>query len=160
LFACSRRTARLELETRGRPGPFVVTVRPERWTDGAFAGHPLAASRMLARSAAAPDMVVEGKRKPVRDVSLDAAHELSWTESVAAGRCLRVTVGAQGEGAGMDLRASSPADPTDLDRSQAAHAVSVRACAAMDEPRSVHFELRASAGRLDAVVGEQVTGKE
>jgi hypothetical protein len=160
LFACSRGAARLELETRGRPGPFVVTVRPEPWRDGAFAAHPLAASRMLARSAVGPDTLLEGKRSPARDVSLDGAHELSWTESVAPGRCLRVTAGAQGDGTGLDLRASSPVDAADLDRSQAAHAVSVRACAAAEVARSVHFELRASAGRLDAVIGEQVSGKD
>ena len=33
----------------------------------------------------------------------------------------------------MDLRASSPADATELDRSQAAHAVSVRARAKGDQ---------------------------
>jgi hypothetical protein len=93
-------------------------------------------------------------------VSLDASHDLSWTESVAAGRCLRVTVGVQGDGTGVDLRASNPADATDVDRSQAAHAASVRACATPDSARSVRFELRASAGRVDAVVGEQTTGRD
>jgi hypothetical protein len=160
LFACSRSAGRLELETRGRPGPFAVTVRPERWRDPAFAAHPLAASRMLARSAAGGDLPLEAKRLPARDVSLDAARELSWTESLTAGRCLRVTVGAQGDGAGLDLRASSPGDATDIDRSQAAHAVSVRACAAVDAARSVRFELRASAGRLDVVVGEQMSDRD
>jgi hypothetical protein len=159
LFACSRKAARLELETRGRPGPFAVTVRPERWRDAAFVAHPLAASRMLARSAAGGDLLVDAKRVPARDFSLDAAHEVSWTESVAAGRCLRVTAGAQGDGAGLDLRASTP-DSTDVDRCQAAHAVSVRACAVGDESRSVRFDLRASAGRLDVVVGELTSGRE
>jgi hypothetical protein len=160
LFACSRGAARLELETRGRPGPFVVTVRPERWRDAAFVARPLAASRMLARAAAGPDMLLEGKGAPARAVSLDASHEVSWTESVAAGRCLRVTVGVQGDGTGVDLRASNPADGSDVDRSQAAHAASVRACATLDAARSVRFDLRASAGRVDAVVGEQTTGRD
>ncbi len=160
LFACSRGAARLELETRGRPGPFVVAVRQERWRDAAFLAHPLAASRMLARAAAGPDMLLEGKGAPARGVSLDASHEVSWTESVPAGRCLRVTVGVQGDGTGVDLRASNPADATDVDRSQAAHAASVRACATADAARSVRFDLRASAGRVDAVVGEQTTGKD
>jgi hypothetical protein len=160
LFACSRGPARLELETRGRAGPFVATVRPERWRDAAFVAHPLAASRMLARAAAGPDALLEGKGAPARSVSLDAGHEVSWTESVAPGRCLRVTVGVQGEGTGVDLRASNPADSTDIDRSQAAHAVSVRACAAPDAPRSVRFDLHPSAGRVDAVVGEQTSGKD
>ena len=160
LFACSRTAARLELETRGRPGPYVVAVRPERWKDPAFAGHPLAASRMLARAAGGPDMVLEGRGAPARSATLDAAHELSWTENVSAGRCVRVTVGAQGEGSGVDLRASSPSDGVDLDRSQAAHAASVRACAPPDAPRAVKFDLRASAGKVDVVVGEQSTGRD
>jgi hypothetical protein len=160
LFACSRSAGRLELETRGRPGPFAVTVRPERWKDAAFAAHPLAASRMLARWAAGGDLPLQARRLPARDLSLDSARELSWTESLAAGRCLRVAVGAQGDGAGLDLRASSPADATDIDRSQAAHAVSVRACAGVDAARDVRFELRASAGRLDVVIGEQMSDRD
>jgi hypothetical protein len=159
LFACSRSSAHLELETRGRPGPFVVTLRPERWRDPVFAAHPLAASRMLARAAAGPDMLLEGRGARARDASLDSAHELSWTESVPAGRCTRVTVGVQGEGAGVDLRASDPADGSDIDRAEAAHAGSVRACAGPGAPRSVRFDLRASAGRVDAVVGEQTTSQ-
>ena len=160
LFACSRGAVRLELETRGRPGPYVVAVRPERWRDAAFAAHPLAASRMLARAAGGPDMLLEGKGAPVRAVTLDASHELSWSETVPAGRCVRVTVGVQGEGSGVDLRASSPSDGADIDRSQAAHAASVRACAPSEAPRPVKFDLRASAGRVDGVVGEQTTGRD
>ncbi|HEY8038339.1 MAG TPA: hypothetical protein VIF15_01035 [Polyangiaceae bacterium] len=156
LFACVRSTARLELETRGRPGPFAVTVRPERWKDAAFAAHPLAASRMLARAAAGPNMLLEGRGAPVRSVALDPATGTSWTESVAAGRCVRVTVGAQGDGAGVDVRASD-ADGSDLDRSESAYAASVRACAPADAARSVHFDVRASAGHVDALIGEQTS---
>jgi len=160
LFACSHGPVRLELETRGRPGPYVVTLRPERWRDAAFAAHPLAASRMLARAAAGPDMLLEGKGAPVRGVTLDATHDLAWTETVAPGRCVRVTVGAQGEGSGVDLRAADPADLADIDRSEAAHAASVRACAPNDNARTVRFDLRSTAGRVDAVVGEQTTPRE
>jgi hypothetical protein len=160
LFACSHGPVRLELETRGRPGPYVVTLRPERWRDPAFAAHPLAASRMLARAAAGPDMLLEGKGAPVRGVTLDATHDLAWTETVPPGRCVRVTVGAQGEGSGVDLRAADPADLADIDRSEAAHAASVRACAPNDNARSVRFDVRATAGRVDAVVGEQTTPRE
>jgi hypothetical protein len=71
-----------------------------------------------------------------------------------------VTVGAQGEGSGVDLRAADPADLADIDRSEAAHAASVRACAPSDNARSVRFDLRATAGRVDAVVGEQTTARE
>jgi len=160
LFACARGAARLELETRGRPGPFAVSLRPERWRDVAFAAHPLAASRMLTRAAEGPEMLLGGKASPARDLPLDAAHLVSWTETLPAGRCVRVTVGVQGDGAGVDLRAWDVKETADIDRSEAAHAASVRTCAQADGPRSVRFDLRASAGRLDAVIGEQTSGKD
>jgi hypothetical protein len=157
LFACARGAVRLELETRGRPGPFAVSLREERWKDAAFAAHPLAASRMLARAAAGPDMLLDGKEAPVRALSLDASRVIRWTEGIAAGRCVRVTIGVQGDGAGIELRALDPADGSDLDRSEAAHAVTVRACAPAGAAREARFEVRASAGHVDAIVGERTT---
>jgi hypothetical protein len=114
---------------------------------------------MLERAAVGPDMLLEGKDATAREVSLDPARVDAWTESVAAGRCVRVTVGAQGEGAGVELRAYDAADGAEMDRAAAAHATSVRACAA-EAARKVRFEVRASAGKLDAVVGERTTGKD
>jgi hypothetical protein len=136
-----------------------VAVRAERWKDRAFGAHPLAASRMLARAAAGPEMLLDGKRAVAREESLDAAHLVSWTENVTAGHCLSVTVGAQGEGAGVDLRAFDPGDGTDVDRSEAASAASVRVCAPQEAARSARFEVRATSGHLDAVLGEQTSGK-
>jgi hypothetical protein len=158
LFACARDRVRLELETRGRPGPFAVTMRPERWKDTAFVAHPLAASRMLARAAVGPDLLLDGKEGPARELALDATRVSAWTESIAPGRCVRVTIGVQGDGAGIELRVVDPADGTDLDRSEAAHAATVRACAPAGVGREVRFEARASAGRLEAVVGERASG--
>jgi hypothetical protein len=135
-------------------------VRPERWRDPAFGGHPLATSRMMTRAATGPDRLLDGKHAPVRTVTLDAAHSVTWTESVPAGKCARVTVGVEGEGAGVDLRAFDASDDSDLDRGEAAFSASVRACAGPDTARSVKFEARASAGKVDAVVGEETTGKE
>jgi hypothetical protein len=155
LFACGRGTARLDLETRGRPGPFAMMVRPERWKDAAFGAHPLAASRMLGRSTVGPEMLLEGKDRPARAVALDPSHVETWNESVPAGKCVRASMGAQGDGAGLELRVFDAADGTELDRSEAAHAVSARACAGPDAPRAVRFEARASAGKVDAVVGER-----
>jgi hypothetical protein len=160
LFACATGPVRLELETRGRPGPFAVQVRAERWRDPAFAGHPLATSRMMARAATGPDRLLEGKQSPARAVTLDPAHGVAWTESIAAGKCARVTVGVEGEGAGVDLRAFDASDDSDLDRGESATSASVRACAGADAARSVRFEARASAGKVDAIVGEETTGKD
>ncbi len=157
LFACARTAVRLELETRGRPGPFAVSMRQERWKDAAFAAHPLAASRMLARAAAGPDMLLDGKEAPARELSLDGTRVVGWTENIPGGRCVRVTVGAQGDGAGVELRALDPADGSDFDRSEAVHAASVRACAPQGIARDARFEARASAGHVDAIIGERVT---
>jgi hypothetical protein len=112
---------------------------------------------MLARAATGPEMLFDGKEAQVRDQPLDAARLASWTESVAAGKCLRVTIGAQGEGSGVELRAFDAVDGSEIDRSEAAHAASVRACAAVDGARSVRFEARASAGHMEAVIGERTT---
>ncbi|HEY4013667.1 MAG TPA: hypothetical protein VGM06_10030 [Polyangiaceae bacterium] len=154
LFACSRGTIHLELETRGRPGPFAVSMRAERWKDAEFAAHPLAASRMLTRAAVGPEMLVDGKEASAKVLSLDAAHVVGWTETVPAGRCVRVTVGAQGEGSGIELRAVDPSDGTSLDRSEAVHAATVRGCALPTAARDVRFEVQTSAGHMDAVIGE------
>jgi hypothetical protein len=155
LFVCGRGPARLDLETRGRPGPFVVTVRPEPWKDAAFAGHPLAASRMLTRATRGPDMLMDGKEAPARGLALDASRLTSWTETVPAGRCVVVTVGVEGEGAGVELRALDAGDSAEVDRSEASDGAGVRVCATADAARAVRFEARASTGRLDAVVGER-----
>ena len=156
LFACARGSARLELETRGRPGPFAVTVRPERWKDPTLLAHPLAASRMLARAAAGADMLLDGSDGAVRELALEAARTVTWNGSVPAGRCLRMTVGVQGEGAGVELRVVEGVD-TEIDRAEAAYAATVRACAAADQgPRAVRFEARASTGRLDGIAGERL----
>jgi hypothetical protein len=157
LFACTHGAVRLELETRGRPGPFAVSLRQERWKDPAFAAHPLAASRMLAHAAMGPEMLLDGKEVTARELSLDAARVIGWTETIAAGHCVRATIGAQGEGSGIELRVLDPLDGTDLDRSEAAHAVTVRACAPSGAGRDVRFEARASAGRMDAIVGERTS---
>ncbi len=158
VFACVRGNVYLELEARGRPGPFKVSVRPERWKDTTIAAHPLAASRMLSRAATGPEMLLEGTETAIREASLDADHVLSWVEDVPAGSCMRTTVGVEGSGAGVELRVFEGVD-AEIDRSEAVYAVAVRACASADAPKRVRFEAHASAGRVDAILGERLTGK-
>jgi hypothetical protein len=64
-------------------------------------------------------------------------------------------VGAEGDGAGVEMRAYDAASD-EIDRAEAAHAASVRACAPQDQARAVRLEVRASAGRLSAVLGERL----
>ena len=155
LFACARSGARLELEARGRPGPFSVSMRPERWKDPAFDTHPLAASRMLARAAVGPDTLLDGKDGVARELVLDGERITSWAETIPAGKCLRASVGAQGDGAGIEARVFEGGD--EIDRSEAAHAVSVKACATPEAARAIRIEVRASAGHMDAVLGERIS---
>jgi hypothetical protein len=65
-------------------------------------------------------------------------------------------VGAEGGGAGIEARVFEGTD--EIDRSEAAHAVSVKACATADAPRAVRFEVRASSGHMEAVLGERTSG--
>jgi hypothetical protein len=100
-------------------------------------------------------MLMDGKEAPARGLALDASRLTSWTETVPAGRCVVVTVGVEGEGAGVELRALDAGDSAEVDRSEASDGAGVRVCATADAARAVRFEARASTGRLDAVVGER-----
>jgi hypothetical protein len=155
LFACTHGKVRLDLEARGRGGPFAVTTRPEKWKDAAFARSPLAAARMMARAADGSATILDGVASGARALSLDPDKLVTWTETVAAGQCLQVSAGAEGEGTGMELRAFDTASGDEIDRSHAQRAVSVRACAELATARGVRLELRTTSGRLDVVVGER-----
>jgi hypothetical protein len=45
---------------------------------------------------------------------------------------------------------------SELDRAEGSGAARVRACAESNQPRAVRVEIRASAGKMDAIVGERV----
>lgn len=153
LFACGKGKARLDLEVRGRPGPFGVVQRPERWQHPAFASFPLAAARMLGRAAEGSRIVAEGAVVSTKAVSVDPAHPAAWDEVVPDGKCLRVTAGAQGDGSGLLLRIFDGGTQEELDRSHGAVAVSALGCGPPGAPRPVRVEVRATAGRLDVVAG-------
>jgi hypothetical protein len=155
LFGCAQGKANLELEAHGRPGPFAMTVRPERWTDAAFERLPLAASRMLAKAALGPRRLFSGKERSVRMMDLDGSTTASWNESVPEGKCARLVAGVQGDGAGVELRAFDDTNG-EIDRADGADAAMIRACAPASANRHVRFEIRASAGSLKAIVGERL----
>jgi hypothetical protein len=155
LFACGKGKVRVDLGTRGRPGPFAVLVRPENWKDPSFAAHPLAASRMLARSSGPASSPHEGKPGSVRHAVLDPAKRYMHDANIAPGQCLRVSVGVQGEGTGLEVRMFDAVTGDELDRTHGQFSAGVRACAASDA-RSVRVEARATAGKLDALIGERL----
>jgi hypothetical protein len=156
LFACGQGKVRADLGTRGRPGPYAMTVRPEKWRDPAFAAHPLAASRMLGRAAGPAGAPAEGKPGAVRHVVLESAKRYVHDANVAAGTCLRVMMGVEGEGTGLELHLYDAVSGDELDRSHGPVSASVRACSPPNEPRSIRMEARATAGKLDGILGERI----
>ena len=155
VFTCGKGKARIDLATRGRPGPYVVLTRTERWKDPAFVAHPLAAGRMLGRAATSPQSILEGSAGPVRHAVLDSAHQIVQNTSINAGSCLRVAIGAEGDGTGLEARLFDAVTGEEIDRAHGQNAASLRACAGSSAARSVRFEVRATAGKLDVVIGER-----
>jgi hypothetical protein len=156
VFACGKGKARVDLGTRGRPGPYALLARPEKWKEAAFTAHPLAAGRMLGRAASGPGAVHEGTAGAVRHAVLEPAKRHVHDANVRAGACLRVSAGAEGEGTGLELRLFDAVSGEELDRSHGQTAASVRACAAQSAARSVRIEARSTAGKLDVVFGERI----
>jgi hypothetical protein len=155
LFGCSGGKLTLDVEAQGRPGPYALLARRERWQDPAFAQHPLAASRMLTALATGTGASLGASAGPVRTFVVDADHVISFEATVAPNTCLRIAAGAEGKGTGLELRLLDTAGEGELDRSHARDAVVARACA-QNAPRPIHAELRGSNGSLDAVVGVRV----
>jgi hypothetical protein len=155
LFACGKGRARVDLGTRGRPGPYAVLVRPEPWKDASFAAHPLAASRMLARASGPSSTGHEGKAGAVHVATLEPAKRYVHDANIAANQCLQVAFGVEGDGTGLEVRLFDAVSGDELDRSHGQTSASVRACAA-DAARSVRVEARATAGKLEAIIGERV----
>ncbi len=156
LFVCRAQKTQLEIEARGRPGPFGVVMRKERWQSQAFMQKPLAASRMLARTADAPTFAVDGTLGDARAVVVDSAKRHTWDAAVPAQSCATTTAGAEGDGTGLTLVAFDAQSNDELDRSHAASSARVRVCAEASAKR-VRYELTVSAGKLDVVIGERRT---
>jgi hypothetical protein len=154
LFVCRAQKTQLELEARGRPGPFGVVMRKERWQSQAFMQKPLAASRMLARTADAPLFAVEGTLGDARAITVDAQKRATWEAVVPPQTCSVTALGAEGDGTGLTLLALDAASGDELDRSHAASSARVRVCAEATA-RRVRYDLTVSAGKLDVVVGER-----
>ena len=111
---------------------------------------------MLSRAAVGPQSLHEGGAGTVRHTLLDAAHQFVQNASIPAGQCLRVAIGVEGEGTGLEARLYDAVTGEEMDRSHAQNAASLRACA-IGATRTVRIEAHATAGKLDAVIGERTS---
>jgi hypothetical protein len=153
LFACGKKKLHVEVEARGRPGPFAIEIRKEPWDHASFQTAPLAASRMLSRFVEGPPWTAPGTASGVRLESLDSSHRATWEESIPVNQCSNVAVGAEGEGTGLELRAVEVGTDDELDRSHGDSSARVGVCG----PRKIRFELSATSGKLTAIVGTRIT---
>ena len=155
VFSCGRPKAELDLEARGRPGPFSILARAEHWQDAAFAVHPVAAARMLAASTTGASAAIEGASATVKALSADATHRGTFEEQVRAGQCLDIALGGEGEGTALEVRVFDTSTSEEIDRDSGALSAKVRACAQAAQARSVRVEVRVGGGKLDLIVGER-----
>jgi hypothetical protein len=91
----------------------------------------------------------------VKSTTLDAAKRYAQEAQLPAGACLRVAAGVEGEGTGLELRIFDATTNEELDRAAGQTSASVRACAG-NATINVRTEARATAGKLDAVIGERL----
>lgn len=156
LFACGRKKIHLEVEARGRPGPFVAEARKETWEHASFTTAPLAASRMLSRFVDGPPWIAPGTAHNARADNADAAHRASWEESIPQDKCAMVATGAEGEGTGLELRAIEVGSEDEIDRSHGDSSARVIACASSAGARKVRFEASVTSGKLTLVSGVRI----
>jgi hypothetical protein len=152
-FACtSGGVSRLDLEPRGRGGPFVVERRSLDGVAAPFISAPLAASRLLAR------LETRGMLDELRGLPRVQATELGSDRlsrevaNVPAGRCLTF-VSALGPGAiGLELVVRDTLSGDEIARDRGPYAASARICA-LDVPRTLRVEasLRVRSGRALAL---------
>ncbi len=112
LYACGpARTTRLDVESGGRPGPFVVDARTLVDTPAEALKRPLAAARLIDRVIGSSDedpKMLAG----VRAIDLDAGKLFSSSFVVPASACTEVVV-ALDAGAGLDVRVVDEASGED-----------------------------------------------
>jgi hypothetical protein len=90
----------------------------------------------------------------VRAATIDSAHQNVHNTAIAANACLVVAIGAEGDGTGLEARLFDAVSGEEIDRSHGQNAALLRACAG-SATRSVRVEVRATAGKLDVVMGER-----
>lgn len=151
LFACGKGGAlRVDVEALDTGGPFAVEARKERLAPAALVAHPLAASRLLGRLAAASDAADASWANGATVASLDTAQIHTASFSVPARSCSEIIV-ALGPGAeGLDLRIVDASTGEGLLR-RGRWVTSDRVCAAASAV-SAKVEVRVGRGKTDGLV--------
>lgn len=152
MFACGTKKVNVDLDALGRGGPFAVLARPERAKSDVFGKKPIASARMLARTVPYPGAVSVAVTD-VRLYTVDATKVERFESIVAQGTCSELVAGAEGEGTGVFASVTDAVSNDEIDRAHGANSVAIKVCAG-GAARKVRFELGATAGHLDVVVGE------
>lgn len=149
LYSCGpARSARIDVESRGRPGPFVVDARTWKDVPPALLKRPLAAARLLDRVVGAhvdePSTI-----EPARPVDLEAGKLHTSGFVVAQGSCTEAIVALQ-SGSGIDLRLVDEASGKDV-LARGKFVSSQRLCGSKTARRA-RIELRVDDGPAPALV--------
>jgi hypothetical protein len=69
---------------------------------------------------------------------------------------VRVAIGVEGDGTGIEARLFDAVNGEEIDRAHGQNAVALHTCAD-NATRTLRIEARATAGKLDAIIGERTT---
>ncbi|MFO0553928.1 MAG: hypothetical protein U0271_36440 [Polyangiaceae bacterium] len=152
LYACaeSAASARLDVESRGRVGPFVVDRRAWSNPPAELLRHGVGLARLLERLVGvepiAPSVVETAKVVAVADDKL-----ASLAFSVPGGRCVEVVGALDRAGAGLGVRIVDALLGNNV-VGRGRFVASERWCATERTPRDLTAELRVDAGPAEALV--------
>jgi hypothetical protein len=164
LFACGPSTsARIDLDTSSRGGPFAIDVRHATSSPRAAEANALAMSRLL-RLLDARGRLASFGRVPEVQVARVSATELARVSLVVpAGRCVELSAALDRGVSGLEVRLldiTSPSDDAQPDGSElgyGSHVATARMCAVKPaRERSLVAELRANVGQGAALWVAQV----
>lgn len=152
LFACGATpNARLDVEATARGGPYAVEMRSIRDAPAIFGEHPLAASRLLGRLAAADVLRTPRDAGDVKRLGLDSATLATERGEIQPGACLVVAAALDAGSEGAELRLVDAGSDGEVAVARGTYSSLAEACAAGPKPLELRIEIRLAAGRSDAL---------
>ncbi|NUP09356.1 MAG: hypothetical protein HOW73_25160 [Polyangiaceae bacterium] len=149
LYTCgAARAARIDVESRGRPGPFVVDQRTWKTLPPEISKRPAAAGRLLDRLLGA-EVVAPTAMEDARAIDLEEAKLHTSSFVVAQGTCTEVFV-ALDAGSGIDVRLVDEVTQKDV-LGRGKLVASQRICGGKTS-RKARLELRVDDGPAPALV--------